>query len=237
MRDALHMAQPAPMLQPHAARPLIALVFEGLSEQPKQLPSTLYFDALGSGIYDALRAQAEHYPARIEDDLLRRHAGEIATLAGARAALVDYGAGDGRQARRHAELNARPAGVRPARCGGFAVALRARAHAYFSCPSARVPAMPGSARLRDAAVGGRSRVTQSGLARGPAVRQLPPAPGSGRIELDPRDAGTTGRPRRRGGPVPRARYDTARLRGRGRTRELTQPQRTRAPEPRTGCHV
>ena len=99
MRDALHMAQPAPMLQPHAARPLIALVFEGLSEQPKQLPSTLYFDALGSGIYDALRAQAEHYPARIEDDLLRRHAGEIATLAGARAALVDYGAGDGRQAR------------------------------------------------------------------------------------------------------------------------------------------
>jgi len=99
MRDALHMARPAPMLQSHAARPLIALVFEGLSELPKLLPSTLYFDAIGSGIYDALRAQAEHYPARVEDALLRRHAGDIATLAGARSAMVDYGAGDGRQAR------------------------------------------------------------------------------------------------------------------------------------------
>lgn len=99
MRDALHLAQPAPMRQPHAARPLIALVFEGLSELPKQLPSTLSFDAIGSGIYDALRVQAEHYPARVEDDLLRRHAGDIAALAGTRPALIDYGAGDGRQAR------------------------------------------------------------------------------------------------------------------------------------------
>ncbi len=99
MSDSLHRARPAPMLQPQAARPLIALVFEGLSEHPKQLPSTLYFDAIGSGIYDALRGQAEHYPARAEDALLRRHASDIAVLVGAHAAVVDYGAGDGRQAR------------------------------------------------------------------------------------------------------------------------------------------
>jgi L-histidine Nalpha-methyltransferase len=99
MRDALHMARTAPMLPPHAARPLIAQVFEGLSEDPKQLPSTLYFDTIGSVVYDALCAQAEHYPARAEDGLLRRHAADIATLSGSRPALVDYGSGDGRQAR------------------------------------------------------------------------------------------------------------------------------------------
>ena len=99
MRDAMHMARPAPLQQTHAARPLIAQVFEGLSELPKQLPSTLHFDAIGSGIYDGLRGQAEHYPPRVEDALLRRHAADIAALAGARAAVVDYGAGDGRQAR------------------------------------------------------------------------------------------------------------------------------------------
>jgi L-histidine Nalpha-methyltransferase len=93
------MARPVPMLPPHAARPLIALVFEGLSEDPKILPSTLSFDAVGSAIYDALCAQPEHYPARAEDALLRRHAGDIAMLTGPQAALVDYGAGDGRQAR------------------------------------------------------------------------------------------------------------------------------------------
>ena len=93
------MARTAPMLPPHAARPLIAQVFEGLSEDPKQLPSTLYFDAIGSVVYDALRGQAEHYTARTEDALLRRHAADIATLSGGRPALVDYGSGDGRQAR------------------------------------------------------------------------------------------------------------------------------------------
>lgn len=99
MRDALHMARPAPMAPPHAARPLIALVFEGLSEAPKHLPSTLLFDAIGSVAYDALCARPEHYLARTEDALLLRHAADIAALAGPRAALIDYGAGDGRQAR------------------------------------------------------------------------------------------------------------------------------------------
>ena len=99
MRDALHMARPAPMLPPHAARPLIAQVFEGLSEDPKSLPPTLFFDGVGSAIYEALCAQPEHYLVRAEDALLRRHADEIAALAGPQAAVVDYGAGDGRQAR------------------------------------------------------------------------------------------------------------------------------------------
>lgn len=99
MRDALHVARPAPMSPPRAARPLIALVFEGLSEAPKQLSSTLLFDALGSVAYDSLRTQPEHYLARAEDGLLRRHAADIAALAGPQAALMDYGSGDGRQAR------------------------------------------------------------------------------------------------------------------------------------------
>ncbi len=99
MRDALHMAHSAPRVLPYATRPLIALVFEGLSEDSRKLPSTLSFDAPGSVHYDELRAQPEHYAGRVEDELLRRHAGDLAHLVGPRVALVDYGSGDGRQAR------------------------------------------------------------------------------------------------------------------------------------------
>jgi dimethylhistidine N-methyltransferase len=93
------MARSAPRVLPYTARPLIALVFEGLSEDSRKLPSTLSFDTPGSVHYDELRAQPEHYASRAEDELLCRHASDIADLVGPRVALVDYGSGDGRQAR------------------------------------------------------------------------------------------------------------------------------------------
>lgn len=99
MRNALHAPRTARMPPPHAARPLIALVFEGLSEDPKQLPAALLFDEAGARLHDDLRLQPEHYLARAEDALLQRHAHDLAALIGSRPALVDYGAGDGRQAR------------------------------------------------------------------------------------------------------------------------------------------
>jgi dimethylhistidine N-methyltransferase len=92
------MAHSAPGVLPYTARPLIALVFEGLSEACRKLPSTLSFDTPGSVHYDELRAQPEHYVSRAEDELMSRHASDIADLAGPGVALVDYGSGDGRQA-------------------------------------------------------------------------------------------------------------------------------------------
>ena len=99
MSHALRAAQPQAIAPHPAARPLIALVFEGLSEEPKHLSPTLAFDPAGAAIYEALRRQPEHYSVRAEDGLLLRHAGQLAELAGRGTALVDFGSGDGRQAR------------------------------------------------------------------------------------------------------------------------------------------
>jgi dimethylhistidine N-methyltransferase len=74
-------------------RPLVALVFEGLSEDEKRLPSVLFHDVDGIRQLEQLHARPEHYPARAERGLIERHRAEIAMLSGARAALVDYGSG------------------------------------------------------------------------------------------------------------------------------------------------
>ena len=146
MRDALHMARPAPLAAPHAARPLIALVFEGLSESPKQLPSTLLFDAIGSTLYDALCTQPEHYLARTEDALLRRHADDIAAIVGPRAALVDYGAGDGRQAQVLLQSMADPASYVPLDVEATQLRFARERMRTFR---ARLPVLPLCQDLRD----------------------------------------------------------------------------------------
>jgi dimethylhistidine N-methyltransferase len=95
MRNALHVARRAPLATTSTARPLIALVFEGLSEDEKQLPSVLLYDAEGSRLFENVCLQPEYYLARAEQSLLRTHREEIARLAGPRAAVVEYGSGAG----------------------------------------------------------------------------------------------------------------------------------------------
>ena len=95
MRNAEHvLARVAP---PHAARPLIALVFEGLSEDRKQLPSVLLYDARGSQLFEEICAQPEYYLSRAETRLLGAHGAAIAECIGPRAAIVEYGAGSARK--------------------------------------------------------------------------------------------------------------------------------------------
>lgn len=98
MSHALRAARPQAIAQQPAARPLIAIVFEGLSEESKHLSPTLAFDPVGAALYEALRRQPEHYAVRAEDGLLLRHAAQLAELAGPDTVLVDFGSGDGRQA-------------------------------------------------------------------------------------------------------------------------------------------
>ena len=100
MRNPIEVARRARSLPPHAARPLIAIVFEGLSEERKQLPSTLLFDADGARLFEQVCAQPEYPLVRAEAALLREHAGALARLVGPQAAIVEYGAGDGRQGER-----------------------------------------------------------------------------------------------------------------------------------------
>ena len=95
MRNAIDVARQARVAPPHAARPLIALVFEGLSEEQKQLPSVLAFDPAGSQLFERVCEQPEYFLARAESALLRRHAAEIGAVVGPQAAIVEYGSGAG----------------------------------------------------------------------------------------------------------------------------------------------
>jgi dimethylhistidine N-methyltransferase len=97
MRNAIDVARRARVAPPPAARPLIALVFEGLSEDQKYVPSMLLYDAEGSRLFDRVCEQPEYYLRRAEASLLRRHAAAIGALVGPQAAIVEYGAGAGTQ--------------------------------------------------------------------------------------------------------------------------------------------
>lgn len=96
MRNAIDVARHARYAPLPASRPLIALVFEGLSEEQKELPSVLTFDAAGSQLFERVCEQPEYFLARSEASLLRRHAAEIGAVIGPQAAIVEYGAGAGR---------------------------------------------------------------------------------------------------------------------------------------------
>lgn len=97
MRNAAHVVSRIPVAPPHATRPLIALVFEGLSEDHKQLPSVLLYDARGSQLFEQICEQPEYYLSRAETRLLTEHGAEIAECCGRLAAIVEYGAGSGRK--------------------------------------------------------------------------------------------------------------------------------------------
>jgi dimethylhistidine N-methyltransferase len=85
---------------PLSSRPLIALVFEGLSECPRQLPTLLLYDEMGSELFGRICEQPEYYLTRAECALIEQHAEEIGELIGPQAALVEYGAGSARKTQR-----------------------------------------------------------------------------------------------------------------------------------------
>jgi len=91
-------AHPAPIVarRAHVAivqpwRPLIALAFEGLSEEQKELESVLGYDATGVALFERLCEQPEYYLGRAETLLVERHAGQISDWIGSQAAILEYG--------------------------------------------------------------------------------------------------------------------------------------------------
>ncbi|HQS16747.1 L-histidine N(alpha)-methyltransferase [Reyranella sp.] len=68
-------------------------VLAGLAGSPRAIPAKYLYDARGSALFDAICEQPEYYPTRTEAAILRRHADEIARLAGPGCALVEYGSG------------------------------------------------------------------------------------------------------------------------------------------------
>lgn len=71
------------------ARDLLA----GLSAMPKSIPAKYFYDDRGSALFEQICALPEYYPTRVETELLRRHAREMAELVGPDITLVEFGAG------------------------------------------------------------------------------------------------------------------------------------------------
>ncbi|NUP54663.1 MAG: L-histidine N(alpha)-methyltransferase [Gemmatimonadaceae bacterium] len=70
-------------------------VLRGLCATPKTLPPKLFYDATGAALFERITTLPEYYLTRAELEILDARAAEIATLAGPRCALVEYGSGAG----------------------------------------------------------------------------------------------------------------------------------------------
>lgn len=73
--------------------PLLADLLRGLSETPKQISPTYFYDALGSQLFDRICELPEYYLTRTETHILQTHAPDIARAIGDDALLVEFGSG------------------------------------------------------------------------------------------------------------------------------------------------
>ena len=76
-------------------------VREGLTMRPKRLPSWLFYDAVGSRLFDQITALPEYYLTRTERSIFTAHAAEIVKRAadGARLRIAELGAGSAEKTR------------------------------------------------------------------------------------------------------------------------------------------
>jgi L-histidine Nalpha-methyltransferase len=71
------------------ARDLLA----GLQSEPRSVSPKYFYDLQGSVLFDRICELDEYYPTRTEMALLSRHGREMAECMGARADLIEFGAG------------------------------------------------------------------------------------------------------------------------------------------------
>ena len=82
-----------------AARELIALpdyadeVVRGLIARQKTLPCKLFYDDIGSQLFERITELREYYPTRTELEILQKSSGEIVEAAGPGVSIVELGAG------------------------------------------------------------------------------------------------------------------------------------------------
>lgn len=88
-------------------------VLRGLRAGTKQLPPKLFYDAAGAALFERICTLPEYYLTRAELEILQARAREIATLAGPRCALVEYGSGAGLKIRLLLDALERPAAYVP----------------------------------------------------------------------------------------------------------------------------
>lgn len=88
-------------------------VLQGLRCSPKMLPPKYFYDARGSLLFDAITALREYYPTRTESALMTRYAGEMASMIGSQALLIEFGSGSSVKTRVLLDQLTDPAGYVP----------------------------------------------------------------------------------------------------------------------------
>lgn len=68
-------------------------VLRGFETRPRAIPARWFYDRRGSELFEAITELPEYYPTRTETEILRRACPEVATLAGAGRAVVEFGSG------------------------------------------------------------------------------------------------------------------------------------------------
>ncbi len=78
---------------------MLSDAISGLSAQRKTLPSKYFYDEEGSRIFDEITELSEYYPTRTEAEIMDLYGQEIASIAGERVLLVEYGSGSSAKTR------------------------------------------------------------------------------------------------------------------------------------------
>ena len=68
-------------------------VILGLTSPHKSLPCKLFYDEIGSALFEEITRLPEYYPTRTELEILREYSREIALAAGSPISVVELGAG------------------------------------------------------------------------------------------------------------------------------------------------
>lgn len=85
-------------LQPSVAQFLTDVV-AGLRTSPKTLSCKYFYDERGSRLFDDICLLEEYYLTRAEDEIIKRHAQEMADQIGPGVMLVEYGSGSSTKTR------------------------------------------------------------------------------------------------------------------------------------------
>lgn len=92
---------------------MLAEVLDGLSRQPRELPSKYFYDDRGSALFESICEQPEYYLTRAELALMRESVGEVAAALGPDVLLLEYGSGSGIKTRLLLEHLERPVAYVP----------------------------------------------------------------------------------------------------------------------------
>jgi L-histidine N-alpha-methyltransferase len=68
-------------------------VLAGFAARPRAIPARWFYDRPGSELFEAITRLPEYYPTRVETALLAKHSVNVAQIAGAGRAVVEFGSG------------------------------------------------------------------------------------------------------------------------------------------------